>query len=592
MFATIFNNHSTESIGARASSDSAKATTDKCPRFFKVRGQDAPAPFGFRLRYRSIQVMGLCGILWIAWGHILLAQSMPDEAIVPEEGIMHTFKVGKDADYATIAAALEAAVPLISGGEGVKLVILPGIYRETVRVEIPVGQATAALILEAAEPGQVIIRGSEILDGWRVGGRSVFNRSWPHQWGDGGHGLAGRREMLFIENVRLTQVNPAPAVRAGEFYVDEEKGEVGLLPPAGVVVVPGVLESASERLAPGFTFINLDALVIRGLLFQRHATGSEEAPASLRIERCGDVILDNVLVEHSNAVGIRIQESTRVLLRRVFVDRNGQAGLQIFDCYDVIVQGLEAGLNGWRYFGMKWKTDPAGAVQLSGNGNVFIQTFRCTDNHIGGIRARGQEAMTIRRLFAAGNNAYGVYSESNRHFLITASEVVRNNGAGVRVQGNAMLSSTIIAHNGDAEEGTQLWLENQAGDGDDAQVAWTSCMIVSGAEKGLLVKFTPELISNNALTASRNLYYQPGDPESFCVGQSCFDFSDWQLLTGEDLNSLFDDPLFDDPAGFDFVVRPDSPWYRQGSWPIRTLTDEDKVLAEEKKEALSSAESE
>lgn len=508
--------------------------------------------------------------------------------MVPEKEIQHIFQVGADSDYPTITAALEAAVPLLLQGEGVKVVIHPGIYRETARVEIPFGQSSGVLVLEASLPGEVIIRGSEVFDGWKIRGRNVFHRSWPYRWGDGGEGLIGRREMLFIRDVRLTQVNPAPAIRGGQFYVDEERGEIGMLPPAKAVVVPGAVEVATDRLAPGFTFINMDGLVIRGLLFQRHATGTEEAPATLNILRCGDVILENVLVEHSNAMGISLRECTRVSMKRVFVKRNGRIGLQIADCFDVIIQGLEAELNGWRFFRTQRKAEDDGAIQLIRNSNVLMEVVRCTDNHNGGVCIRGQENITVRRLFAASNEKYGLKAESNLYLMLTTSEIVRNNPTGVYSRGNLFMGSSILAHNGKAGVGRQLWLEGGE-DGEKPQIAWSLCMMSSGLEKSLLVQAAPQLILSNAIMASQNLYYSSESEDVFGIGNRRYSFSEWQLMTGEDLDSLYDDPIFVDPNRFDYVVRPESPWYSRDSWPVRALTEEDKVLATEMRDGLSSA---
>ena len=53
-------------------------------------------------------------------------------------------------------------------------------------------------------------------------------------------------------------------------------------------------------------------------------------------------------------------------------------------------------------------------------------------------------------------------------------------------------------------------------------------------------------------------------------------------MTGQDLDSAWGDPLFNDPERFEFIPLRASIWYEQKTWPVRKLTDAEIAAAREK----------
>ncbi|MGE9291982.1 MAG: hypothetical protein ACQKBW_00070, partial [Puniceicoccales bacterium] len=87
---------------------------------------------------------------------------------------------------------------------------------------------------------------------------------------------------------------------------------------------------------------------------------------------------------------------------------------------------------------------------------------------------------------------------------------------------------------------------------------------------------------------SGNLYWGSDEPFIFAdiipdkAGgreRPSLDFAAWQAVSGQDLNSAWGDPMFNDPAGFEFIPLGESIWYQQRTWPVRTVTAEETAAA-------------
>ena len=104
-------------------------------------------------------------------------------------------------------------------------------------------------------------------------------------------------------------------------------------------------------------------------------------------------------------------------------------------------------------------------------------------------------------------------------------------------------------------------------------VYWTEGALHSGNWRDADKPFAVHLRGNNpkaneagstvTFKADRNVYFNPGlsvDKVAFGQGKS---FAEWRK-SGKDVHSVYADPLFEDAAGRDFRLRPDSPAFRLG----------------------------
>src|SRR5579859_1983794 len=95
------------------------------------------------------------------------------------------------------------------------IVVNPGVYRES--VNIGSATTTAPLLIQASTTGSTIISGSDVLTGWQAvtGHSGTYWHSWtnnfgecaiPSGWPSNIPAIARRTEMVFVNNVPLTQV--------------------------------------------------------------------------------------------------------------------------------------------------------------------------------------------------------------------------------------------------------------------------------------------------------------------------------------------------------------------------------------------------
>src|SRR5437763_547391 len=85
--------------------------------------------------------------------------------------------------FQSIQAAIDQADNDNRNGIGAKVIIKPGMYRETVTVA-NYRDTGASLIIEAPEPGSAIISGSDQLTGWNDEGGGIYSHPWSASSGD------------------------------------------------------------------------------------------------------------------------------------------------------------------------------------------------------------------------------------------------------------------------------------------------------------------------------------------------------------------------------------------------------------------------
>ncbi|NNE36226.1 MAG: hypothetical protein HKN13_13380, partial [Rhodothermales bacterium] len=87
------------------------------------------------------------------------------------------------------------------------------------------------IVVKAMVPGTAVVRGSDVLADWQeTGSPGVFEHTWTHDWGPAPNPWADdrelpsivlRREMVFVDGSRLTQVIDRSDLRDGTFLVDD-----------------------------------------------------------------------------------------------------------------------------------------------------------------------------------------------------------------------------------------------------------------------------------------------------------------------------------------------------------------------------------
>lgn len=140
--------------------------------------------------------------------------------------------------FKTVQAGVNRANALNQQGTGAKLIVNPGVYRESVVVGAN-NSTGATFTLQAAVAGKAIIAGSDVLTGWSQTG-PIYGRGWPYAfqscsipsgWPTAFAPIALRTEMIFVNGAPLTQVLSYNDLRPGTFYINFNYAHLLIYPP-------------------------------------------------------------------------------------------------------------------------------------------------------------------------------------------------------------------------------------------------------------------------------------------------------------------------------------------------------------------------
>ena len=350
----------------------------------------------------------------------------------------------QDSPFLTIKRAVDAAVRDKDANVGAKIIIGPGTYRESIDIPAPARDDTdAPLVIEAAERDQTIIDAADAyvwsLNTCKPDGKNVLMHPWPFRNAAGAHPPSGRSathaaaghasgethaEILFLDGNPLRQASAPGPLAAGSFSI---LTEVKTAPHAnaGFVTVnlPEDLDQSGDHQFQvgvrdhALMVTGRRNVVVRGLCFQHAAnptgapTPSGERPAGLVFLRCSNVLVEDVLSQWNDGVGLLLKGSATapwnagVTLRKLQLIHNGSIGLAAENLKNVLAEDCETSFNDFR---SEWAgtPDPQGAA---------------------GVAAHGIHGSTWRRQRAVGNVCRGLWWEADCTDLLVEDAVVRDN---------------------------------------------------------------------------------------------------------------------------------------------------------------------
>ncbi|GHB93969.1 right-handed parallel beta-helix repeat-containing protein [Cerasicoccus arenae] len=442
--------------------------------------------------------------------------------------------------FRTINAAVINAMGFTRAEKTARVLIHPGVYRESISVG-----GSGSIKLEASEPGKTILNGCDIVNGWKIGEHSVFELSRkfnPHS-----------HPMVFVEGARLLEVDSISQVQAGKVFFGPDM--IYLLPPIGGVVRDGTVEIGRQGSAISG---ESGLLFIESLAIERGYQTGISASAS------DSLIINNVSVEYCQDTGVDIRKTPNVRLRRMLVDRCGNLGLSVSGVKELGITGCEANLNGWA-------GENGGGAKFFNCENIKVWSFRLVENHGYGLSLiKNSGAQTLSKLTAI-QNELGISSvDSSGKLTITESEIAFNENDGVFLStSRANLIGNVLYGNGKSqlsidEDVGRLGRVGSAGEPIDSELSLRLNMFVALKNDQLID------VRNGQLQAAQNLYDAP-DKNAFMVNGKKLNFAQWQETTRTDLNSYSGDSMLLDPKNYNFSPTPKSPWYQMKSWPVREL---------------------
>lgn len=411
----------------------------------------------------AVPLRSLCRLFLAAAGAAapagLPGQAVPDESVFDRTLHVDAAASGgletgsADAPFSTLGAAFAEIGQ--HPDERIRVLASPGTYREG---GLTLQDRAALLVIEPAEPGAIIVSGSDIWTDWTVdGGHWVTH--WPHKWGlapveaNMPVSEAGRRgELVFVDGVLYRQVVAAADLIPGSFFVDEAAEEIRVLSLPGDDPQEALVEVGIRRNL--LSLRRVSNFVLRGMVFQHSVSGgmhSGDEQRTVIITGQGDggaetvfghegrafnesFLIEDCAFEWNNATGLTLANARLFTLRNTRFRHNGRSGLGTNRAQHVVWEGLVFEGNNWRLglLGGAYGWDPAG-VKLLRYDDLRISDSVFRGNYASGLWIdHGNTNITARRIRSTHNWKHGVYYEANVGPFLLEDSLVRDNAFPLR----------------------------------------------------------------------------------------------------------------------------------------------------------------
>jgi len=355
--------------------------------------------------------------------------------------------------YKTIGRALTDSNKNSSKGVATRVIVNPGTYRESLDIGRSAGSNPAAMTLQAATAGTVIVSGADPWTGWSsyTGQSGVYTHAWPYQWGfcpatPGVYEapIAMRREMIFVNGANLTQVLTLAQLAPGTFYVDESHGTVYVQPAPGTNMAAADVEVSTRNIL--LTNNNAQNVVIRGMTFAQ-ASNCRDSAAAVMFNGGSNVLIDTDQFNWNNAGGLQLSGVNNFTVQNSIANHNGESGFGAMQSKYGVWNNNQANYNTWRgaqaaIYG--WNSGGFHFFQLHNN-TMTNNTALLNQSH--GVHwDTDTENVTASGLVLARNLRNGVLIEkSEGPVAVTGSTVCYNNRLGLAFDGGiALRASTYV----------------------------------------------------------------------------------------------------------------------------------------------------
>ena len=482
--------------------------------------------------------------------------------------------------FKTVGKAAAVAVSNNQHGIGTRVTINPAIYRESISVRSSSSSTSLPITFEAATNNEAEISGTDVWTGWQpeTGNPNIYTHAWPYTWGLCSRATTGpveqainlRREMIFVNQVLLTQVLTLPQLTPGTFFVDEGSGTAYIYPAIGTNINTSDVEVATR--ASLFNGFKVSNVVLRGIRFERGNDCRDHD--TVTFNGGSNILIDAVGFNWNNSGGLAINGATMFTVRNSLARHNGQRGFISFEAKNGVWTGSESDYNNWRgaqggiygwaaggfYFygqhsntvtnlkmffnmthGLHWDTDNAnitarnlvaaynlrdGLVVEKSEGPVFIGGSHACFNAPMNLYYDGGMVLRASTFVTLANNSFADNLGSQIPIIGIKGGVpmpVTNYETG---QQYSLVTENLTMHSNVVQSlpGQQLF-----DDYDQAGTAWTDLL--------------------STLVSDNNTWWNPSDAQPFTFPVPAYfttiSWKDWLANTGQDTHSVFKAPATD-----------------------------------------------
>ncbi len=564
--------------------------------------------FRFLSTLMTIRII-VCSLALVA-ATALLASPLPEVAppqlTPPDESVIKlTLHVraganedGDGSDASPFPSVQQAISAAQKAAEPARILIGPGVYRETVNLVGSDSAEAHLLVIEAVQAGTAIISGSDVFADWTPvpGSPGRFSHGWKYNFGWETNPWPGlmpmdsqgfRHELLFIDGKPSRQVFAEVDLVEGTYFVDEDADRILLQlandgsPSESLVEISVRPQKDRGDHSKLVRIYNRDHVVLRGLVMH-HGRASSTA-AALQILGSSHLVLEDCRVEWNSGKGFGIEQTSgrhpsNVVIRRMHFDFNGFAGMG-GGFHDGLIEDVTTNGNNWRgvMFGATgwapcgWKFSGMDRVvirrmQAVGNyasggwfddhiTNVVIEDFTSMNNLRAGLSVEAVEGpLIVRNAFLAGNSV-GLNLFDSRNVAVVDSLMVDNTMSQVKLAGSLPMSELEL------EKIKPAWRKNRLRKRQTpTQITLIANRIgvtEASATRVRLIEFgmrdhafqlpggefslKPTI---ETLTSSAAVYAHPDGASALAfpdLTAGAVTFAAWKVLTSQDGDSIFDE---------------------------------------------------
>jgi hypothetical protein len=475
----------------------------------------------------------------------------------------------------TIHKAMVLAVANNHNSIGTQVIIEPGPYRESVVRDAATGDTSLPITFQAAMPGTVIVSGADVWTGWEPGTGQLYTHSWPYTWGfcddePNSHNqlpIMNRREMIFINGSPLTQVLSTSQLMEGTFAVDETNEVVTIWPPSGTDVSTATIEVAIRP--SDLSISGVSNMVFRDMTFE-YANTCRPSGAATVLGKSNNILLDTDQFIWNNAAGLNFTaESNQLTVRYSVAKHNGEVGYISSDVKQLLYKNDQALFNNWRGAqGSYYTHDAAGGDFFHTHDSTFPH-FKTQMNQAPGIHW-DTDGLNLKAdsLVSSFNLIDGVEVEKSEGPVEISNASVCHNGVAptfVRTSGLNLRESeyTTVSDSSFLQDGyAEVLIEGIAGGifvtnwetGRGALLfdmydTLSQDTIVSGPQHYVFhdILGGPDwTLFSSTLNSNNNDWWNNSSKADFQIRVpepgTLLNFAQWQLATGQDLNSVWAAP--------------------------------------------------
>lgn len=445
-----------------------------------------------------------------------------------------------DRPLRTIARANSIALNNKHNNIGTRILIAPGVYREFLYYSGAAGDA--AIIYEAQQPDTVTLVGSELwASEWTQDGAN-WQHEWPFDWGAGtnpwvSHGvtmeeITRRRELVYVNGQRMTQVLSLDALADDTFYVDQDTNRLYLRLQNGVNPNGASVEVATRSAV--FDVRSANNIVIRGITFRY--TANNILGAAVMFTDSTNILIEDSSFHDNSWSGLDFRNVQHVTVRRSAANHNGIRGMGIHTGKFILFEDTENSYNNWRgaqgnfynwdsgqkflfvhdalFLRYRAVSNMAFGLWLDYNNENFIveQAF-LSDNYLAGLFIEAATGPLIvrdsticdNRMDATDDSYYnaGVFLTGSDNVTLENNTICNNQGAQIRILGPFNRSGT------DWEDGTSFTTQSE-----NLHVIGNT--ITANSSGDLLISTTshPSLMTS---VFQNNSFYNPFNPNAFRI---------------------------------------------------------------------------